>query len=159
MKSYLISAASEHEMKLVQMGAKVEIVNSKMCYIRFNLEGIEIEYVYNINHQNKFFIERVKPYPLALTVTSTEQELISIIEVDLAQFKNAVKSHNINYFLNIGSELTKTIKKFEDLFLYYNIPRDECEVFQNQIDDLLNHIYKTREQAERVYFEKEPDNL
>ncbi len=159
MKSYVISEASEHEMKLVQMGAKVELVNSKMCYVRFNLEGIEIEYVYNINNKNKFFLERVKPYPLALKVTNTEQELISVIEIDLAQFKNAVKSHNINYFLNIGNELTKTIKKFEDLFLYYNIPREECEAFQEQVDALLDHIYKTKEQAERVFFEKEPDNL
>lgn len=159
MKSYVISEASEHEMKLVQMGAKVELVNSKMCYVRFNLEGIDIEYVYNINNKNKFFLERVKPYPLALKVTNTEQELISVIEIDLAQFQNAVKSHNINYFLNIGNELTKTIKKFEDLFLYYNIPREECEAFQAQVDALLDHIYETKDRAERVFFEKEPDNL
>lgn len=159
MKSYLLSEASAHEMKLVQMGAKVELVNSKMCYVRFVIEGLEIEYVYNINRKNKFFLERVKPYPLALRVTDTENELISVIEIDLAQFKNAVKSHNINYFISIGTELNKSIKKFEDLFLYYNIPREECEVFQSKIDDLLEHIYKTKEHSERIFFEKEPENL
>lgn len=159
MKSYVLSEASEHEMKLVQMGAKVELINSKMCYVHFNLEGIEVEYVYNINNKNKFFLERVKPYPLALKVTDTEQELISVIEIDLAQFKNVVKSHNLSYFVNIGIELNKTIQKFEDLFLYYNIPREECEAFQEKVNDLLDHIYKTKDQSERVFFEKEPDHL
>ena len=45
------------------------------------------------------------------------------------------------------------------LFLYYNIPREECEIFQSKVDDLLNHIYKSKETSERVYFEKEPENL
>ncbi len=158
-KSYLSSEASEHEMKLVQMGAKVELVNSKMCYVRFVIEGLEIEYVYNINHKNKFFLERVKPYPLALRVTDTENELIAVIEIDLAQFKNAVKSHNINSFINIGTELNKSIKKFEDLFLYYNLPKEECDVLQSKIDDLLEYIYKAKEHSERIFFEKEPENL
>lgn len=159
MKSYVLSEASEHEMRLVQMGAKVVQVNSKMCFVTFNISGIEIEYVYNINNKNKYFIERVKPYPLALKVTDTEKELISIIEIDLAQFSRAAKSHNFNYFLEIGTAMNTTIKKFEDLFLYYNIPTEECLSIQSKINDILDHIHKTKEVSERVFFEKEPDNL
>lgn len=159
MKPYVLSQASEHEMRLVQMGAKVEQVNSKMCFVTFEIGDITIEYVYNINKKSQYFIERVKPYPLALKVTETENELISVIEVDLAQFKKASESHNINYFINIGNAMNTTIKKFEDLFLYYNIPTEECFAIQEKVNELLDQIHKTKEVSPRVFFEKEPDNL
>ncbi len=159
MKTYMQSEATEHEMKLVQMGAKVEQVHSRMCYIRFLVEGVEVEYVYNINKKKKYFLQRKKPYPLALKVTNTEKELVSVIEVDLEQFKNAARSHNINYFLNIGTDLIKTIQKFEDLYLYYNVPKEDCQRFAEQVKALKDEIYVMRDKSERVYFEKEPENL
>ncbi len=159
MKTSILTEASEHEMKLVQMGAKVQQINSKMCFVTFHINNFDIEYVYNINNKDEYFIERIKPYPLALKVTKTEKELIKVIEIDLAQFKNASQSHNMQSFIEIGNNLNLVIKKFEDLFLYYNISEADCAVFQDQIDLLLKHIESTKDHSQRVYFEKEPDNL
>lgn len=159
MKSQILSDASEHEMRLVQLGAKVEQITSRLCYVTFLLEGIEIQYVYNINKKDEYYLERVKPYPLALKTLASERDLIKTIEIDLAQFKNAVKSHQINDFVTIGNNLNLSIKKFEDLFLYYNISAEACAVIQDKIDALIGHIHQTKEEAERVFFEKEPDNL
>lgn len=159
MKSYILSDASEHEMRLVQLGAKVHQITSKLCYVTFVLNGIEIQYVYNINKKDEYYLERVKPYPLALKTLPSERDLIKTIEIDLAQFKNAVKSHQINDFLTIGNNLNLSIKKFEDLFLYYNISAEACAVIQDKIDALIEHIHQTKDEAERVFFEKEPDNL
>ncbi|MDF2840894.1 MAG: hypothetical protein K0Q99_1666 [Clostridia bacterium] len=157
--NYLNVEASQHEMRLIQMGAKVEQINSKMCYIKFVIEGIPVEYVYNLNKKNKYFLERTKPYPLAVKAYENVADLVEVINVDIKQFKNVVKSKNIESFLAINKELISTIKKFEDLFLYYNVPTEEVELLKNKIGEIQQEIAKTKETAERVFFDKEPENL
>ncbi len=157
--NYLNVEASQHEMRLIQMGAKVEQVNSKMCYVKFLINGIPIEYVYNLNKKNKYFLERIKPYPLPVKSYDKVSDVVEVIEVDIKQFKNAVKSKNIEGFAKINQELINTIKKFEDLFLYYNVPSIEVELIMGKIREIQDEIIKTKENAERVFFDKEPENL
>lgn len=156
---YVNSEASQHDMKLVQLGAKVEQINGKMCYVKFDVEGFELAYVYNINKKGKYFLERIKPYPLPMKEFKCESAVIDIIKIDLEQFKNAVNSRNINAFVTISSELNKTIKQFEDLFLYYNVPQIETQIIMEKIEEIQQEIKKTKENSERVYFTKDPDNL
>ena len=146
-------------MKLRQMGAKIKTINSKMCYVKFDISGFEVAYVYNINKDGNYFLERIKPYPLAIREFYDEEQVIEIIEIDLEQFKNAIKSHNIQSFIDINRRLHQSIKKFEDLFLYYNVPQSECDriiELLNQIDAELND---TKLGSERIYFRKEPENI
>lgn len=157
--SYLNVEASEHEMRLVQLGAKVEQVNSKMCYIKFMIESIPVEYVYNLNKKKGYFLERIKPYPLPLRSFDAESDIVDVIEVDIRQFRNAIKSKNIDTFIGINKELNYTIKKFEDLFLYYNVPTMKAEVIMSKIQEIQNEINKTKETSERVFFDKEPEHL
>ncbi|OGO76847.1 MAG: hypothetical protein A2Y23_08115 [Clostridiales bacterium GWB2_37_7] len=157
--NYLNVEASQHEMRLIQMGAKVEQINSKMCYIKFVIDGVPVEYVYNLNKKNKYFLERIKPYPLAVKTYENVADLVEVINIDIKQFKNVVKSKNIESFLTINKELISTIKKFEDLFLYYNIPLEEVELLRNKISEIQQEIVKTKETAERVFFDKDPENL
>lgn len=157
--NYLNVEASQHEMRLIQMGAKVEQISSKMCYVKFLIEGMPIEYVYNLNKKNKYFLERIKPYPLPVKSYEKVSDVIEVIEVDIKQFKNAVKSKNIENFTKINNELVETVKKFEDLFLYYNVPGDEVELIMSKIREIKDEIQKTKENAARVFFDKEPENL
>jgi hypothetical protein len=157
--SYLNVEASEHEMRLVQMGAKVEQVNSKMCYIKFMVENVPVEYVYNLNKKNRYFLERIKPYPLPVRSFDAESDIVDLIEVDIKQFKSAVKSKNIDCFVGISKELNNTIKKFEDLFLYYNVPTMKAEAIMKKIQEIQDEITKTKDTSERVFFEKDPGNL
>ncbi|MDF2521020.1 MAG: hypothetical protein K0R84_1648 [Clostridia bacterium] len=157
--NYLNVEASQHEMKLIQMGAAVEQVNSKTCYVRFVIDNIPVEYVYNINKKNKYFLERIKPYPLPLKTFENEADIVDIIYIDIKQFKNAVKSRNIDSFVGINKELNYTIKKFEDLFLYYNVPSLETEKIMNKIKEINDIIINTKETSERLFFEKEPEHL
>ncbi len=159
MKKFIDSQASQHEMKLIQMGAKVEQINSKMCYIEFNIDDIEVSYVYNINKNNKYFLERIKPYPLPIKDFEKEEDVVKLIYIDIEQFKNASKSKNIDEFIHINTELNKTIKQFEDLFLYYNVPHIETEIITEKINEIHDEIIKTKENSERVFFDKDPDNL
>ena len=157
--NYLDVEASQQEMKLIQMGAKVEQINSKMCYIKFLIEGIPVEYVYNLNKKNKYFLERIKPYPLAVRSFEKVEDIVNIIDVDIKQFRNVVKSKNIEGFFTINKELISTIKKFEDLFLYYNIPVEEVNSLKEKISEIQQQIAKTKETAKRVFFDKEPEHL
>lgn len=146
-------------MKLIQMGAKVEQINSKMCYVKFDIDGIRVSYVYNINKRSKFFLERIKPYPLPVKVYEKESDIIEVIEVDIKQFKNAVKSKNIEGFIEINNEMNFLIKEFEDLFLYYNVPKVETEIILGKLKDIHAEIIKTADTSRRIFFEKEPENL
>ncbi|MDF2531032.1 MAG: hypothetical protein K0R80_362 [Clostridia bacterium] len=157
--NYLNFEASQHEMKLIQMGAKVEQINSKMCYIKFVIEGIPVEYVYNLNKKNKYFLERIKPYPLAIRSYENVEDLVKVIDVDIKQFRNLVKSKNVKSFVNITKELIEIIKRFEDLILYYNVPADEVEVIMNKVNEIHEEITKTKETSDRVFHDKDPENL
>lgn len=156
---YLNVEASQHEMRLIQMGAKVELINSKMCYIKFLIEGIPVEYVYNLNKKNKYFLERIKPYPLAIRSYEKVEDIVNVIEVDVKQFKNVVKSKNVQSFVNITNEFIGIIKRFEDLILYYNVPAEKVGIIMGKINEINQEISETKETANRVFFEKEPENL
>lgn len=159
MRKYINSEASQHEMKLMQMGAEVEQINGKMCYVKFKVGKIDVEYVYNINAKNKYFLERIKPYPLPIKEFENEDDVIEIIKIDIKQFENASKSRNMECFIQISKELNKTIKEFEDLFLYYNVPKLESVIIMKKIKEIQEEIINTQNKSERVFFEKDPDNL
>jgi hypothetical protein len=141
------------------MGAKIKTINSKMCYVKFDISGFEVSYVYNINKNGNYFLERIKPYPLAIKEFYDEEQVIEIIKVDLEQFKNAIKSHNIQSFIDINRRLHQSIQKFEDLFLYYNVPLEECDKIISLLDALDQELKDTKNSSNRIYTKKEPDNL
>jgi len=149
----------EHDFKLRQMGADVYVLNSKMCYVLFMVGKHEISYVYNINTKGRYFLERIKPYPLALREFESEADVIEIMLIDLEQFKNASQSHNIDVFIDINKRFNLSLRKFEDLFLYFNVPKETAEHIQAELDRIDALIVETRQTAERLYFKKNPDNL
>lgn len=159
MKRLLDAEVSLQTMKLRQMGGKVDVINSKMCYVKFDICGFKVEYAYNINKHGNFFLERIAPYPLPLKEFDREEAVIDIIAIDLEQFKNAIKSHNIEDFININRKLTQTIKRFEDLFLYYNVPAEENHIIFDKLKEIDAEIEKTKSSAQRIFFKKEPEFL
>lgn len=159
MRKLIEAEVTLQTMKLQQMGAKVHVISSKMCYVKFDLSGFQVEYAYNINKHGNYFLERIAPYPLPLREFDREDAVIDIIEIDLEQFKNAIKSHNIDSFININRKLTQTIKRFEDLFLYYNVPAEENDIIFKKLSEIDEEIEKTKASSKRIYFRKDPDNL
>ena len=159
MKKYIDAEISLQTMKLEQLGGKVKIISSQMCYVKFDLSGFQIEYAYNVNKHGNFFLERIAPYPLPLREFDREDAVIEIIEIDLEQFRAAIKSHNIDAFIDINRKLTRTINRFEDLFLYYNVPTEEAQIIFQKISEIDEEIEKTKLTSERIYFKKEPENL
>ncbi len=148
--------AQHHKLKLRNKGGKVLQINSKVCYVEFKIGHIDVEYVYNINHHNRFFIERIKPYPEPLDTFSDENAVVDQILDDVEKFQNAEHSKNIDDFIKINKTLNKTIAKFEELYLYYNVPKENALDILDKINEIDEAINKTRENSERVYFKSEP---
>jgi hypothetical protein len=159
MRKYVNAEALKHSMKLNQLGGNVTQINGKMCYVQFVVNNYELEYVYNINPKGQYFLERIKPYPLPLKEFNNEDDVVNIIEIDLEQFTNATQSHNIDAFVSISSKLNETLKRFEDLYLYYNVPEVETKIILEKIEEIQSEILKTKETCERVYFRKDPEFL
>ncbi len=158
-KRLLDAEVTLQAMKLRQMGGDVTVINSKMCYVKFDVAGIKVSYAYNVNKKGRYFLERIAPYPLPLKEFEREETLVDIIGVDLEQFKNAVQSDNISTFIDISRKLHSIMEKFEDLFLYYNVPAEENEVIFQKLTEIEEEIEQTKQTATRVYYGKDPDSL
>ncbi|MDD3478722.1 MAG: hypothetical protein PHP32_07585 [Candidatus Izemoplasmatales bacterium] len=160
MNKYVLSETNQHVMKLVQMGADVTVVSSQMVYVSFEITPeIKVSYVYNINKKNRYYLERIKPYPIAVKEFESADDICNIIKIDVEQFKNAVCSHNIQDFIQINADLHDTILQFEDLFLYYNVDHDSVDEIKNLLAEMRKTIKKALAKDERVYFGKEPEHL
>ena len=160
MDKYVNSEVNQHLMKLLQLGANVQVVSGKLIYVKFVLSNdVEVAYVYNINKHNKYFLERLKPYKLPIREFDSAADVIEIIKIDVEQFKNACNSHKIKSFISINKDLHHTIKSFEDLFLYYNIPTDCVSKLENSLKDIKEAIKKASTESNRIFFDKEPENL
>lgn len=151
--------ANQHLIQLTQMGASVKQINSKMCYVKFNIEGFKLSYVYNINKKGRYFLERVKPYPLPLREFDDEKEVIEIIKIDLKQYKNAISSQKVDNFIKVNLEMVENMKKFEDLFLYYKVDLERCNKILEKIEEINKEILDIKDESKRIFFEKDPYNL
>lgn len=145
--------------ELKKLGANIIDIQGVMSLVKFNIEGTNITYIYHLNEDNSFFLERIKPYAMPVGDYQSEEEVVDVIKVDTEQFRNAMRSHNFSKFIEIDYNIAKMVRLFEDLYLYYNIKKEDLEILDNEIHLLLDIIKKIKAGSERVYFKKEPDVL
>ena len=65
-----------------------------MLLLICHIADFKLSYVYNINKSNRYFLERLKPYPLPLKEYESEEDVIETIRLDLEHFQNAAHSKN-----------------------------------------------------------------
>ncbi len=160
--AYMTIRQIKHQMcinKLREMGCKVVNVQGVMFYVTYMLEDFKISYMYHIDTDNTYYLERLKPYVVAAGSFKTEEEVVKTIKIDIDQFRNAKKSKNFNKFIDVDTQISNTVRTFEDLFLYYNISSEDTEIIKDEIiriNDMLNEI---RSRSERVFHEKDPESF
>ena len=154
MRSIEKSAISKHTLKLQQMGAKVDVINSTLCYVNFDICGFGLQYVYNVNKKGNYFLERTKPYPLAISEFDSEKDVVKLIRADVDKFRNALKCHHIDSFITIARQINKTFISFEDTFLNYNIPGEKVEKIYKKIQALELEIEIIRDNAKALFDEE-----
>ena len=80
--------------RLRQLGAtSIREINSIMHIVRFQLEnGFEVAYVFNITKNNKYFLQRMRPYALAHGKMADAESIVAFITEDIAKFRQAQRS-------------------------------------------------------------------
>jgi len=142
--------------ELERMGAKVIDVHGTMYMVKFLIKDIKINYIYHINPDNTFFLERTKPYVIPMGDFETEEDILEIIKIDFEQFKIAMHSSNFKEFIEIDTSITNLVRTFEDLFLYYNVSKKDLDEIRSKTEQVLEKIHEAKNSSKRVYFKKEP---
>lgn len=145
--------------ELEKMGAKVIDVHGIMYLVKFRINDIKITFLYHVNQDNTFFLERIKPYVVPIGAFETEEDVLEIIKIDIEQFQNAMKSTHFKEFIEIDRHISGMVRTFEDLFLYYNVSPEDIDDIRRRTEELHEKILDVRKRSERVYFKKEPDSF
>jgi hypothetical protein len=145
--------------ELRSLGARVLDIQGIMFYVKFKIKGYKISYIYHLNPDNTYFLERVKPYSMVIGDFNTEEDIVDIIKVDIEQFQNAMNSNNFERFIDVDNNISKLVRIFEDLYLYYNINTQDIDSLNQDIKRILGTIKEIKSHSNRVYFKKDPDVL
>jgi len=146
--------------ELKKLGAKVLDIQGIMFYVKFILnDNVKLSYIYHLNPDNTYFLERIKPYSMAIGDYDNEEDIVDTIRVDLEQFKNAMNSKNFVNFIEIDNKISKLVRIFEDLYLYYNIETEDLDTLKDGVYNVLEIIKDIKSHSDRVYYKKDPDML
>lgn len=135
------------EMVLKQMGAKVESIHGILGYVKIEIGGVEVSYVYNVNNKNLFYLQRVLPYPLGAGTFSTQNEVVDYIRKDIKLFQAASESPTYHMYVDVNYRTHRLSHDLEELFLNYDIPVDEMELLDKEISEIKATIERVKRDA------------
>ena len=140
------------EILLRQLGAKkITKCSGNLYFIKFVLDNnFKVLYTYNINDKNKYFLQRVEPYPIPQGTFSSEIKVVDFIKKDLRKFKQGLKSEHFDHFLEATSSANKFIQELDDYYLNYQFNED---VLEDSITDSLIKINKDIEELNKKIIE------
>lgn len=144
------SAQDRRVMLLKQMGAKVTTIQGMVCYVKFNIEGTEIAYVYNINAKDQYFLQRVSPYPLGAGVFMTEEHVFIHIQRDIEQFINASKSRTFQKYVEVNYNTHRAIHDLEEVFMNYNVPLESLHNIEKHLTEIATIVDDVRKTCPKI---------
>lgn len=135
------------EARLRYLGdAEIQKVTGTMYFVTFKFEDdVEVSYVYNINAKNKYFLQRIKPYPLPEGVFSNQDQVVEFIKRDFKKFKNAKNSSNFPLFLELTNMMNAVSHDMESFFLNYNMDK----AYITQLVDDLKKMKQTMDESKK----------
>ena len=128
--------------RLRQLGAtSIREINSIMHIVRFQLEnGFEVAYVFNITKNNKYFLQRMRPYALAHGKMADAESIVAFITEDIAKFRQAQRSSNFHTFIETASLMNTLTAKLEELFLNNNVDGKLLTNFTHCIQNECDYV-------------------
>ncbi|MEF9959445.1 MAG: hypothetical protein RR090_05515 [Niameybacter sp.] len=139
------------EARLRCLGAKdIQQVQGIMYFVSFDSSGTEVSYCYNINAKNKYFLQRIKPYPIPEGIFSDQEQVVEFIKRDLAKFNNAHLSHNFTQFIDTTNMIQITSKEIEEFFLNYNVDKECLDNLSKVLRDVRTTISEAKERSEHI---------
>ena len=141
------------DFSLKQLGAKISKFNSQMHLVEFDInEKCLVSYIFTITREDKFYLQRLKPYPLWEEKYASVDEIVKFIEKDIAKFRNAANSNNFDKFIEIAQSSVFISQYLENLFLNYNIDREMLDNIEVGIKEIMEVIqmHNTEEAYEKI---------
>ena len=140
------------ELSLKQLGAtKIEEISSVMYQVEFKLtDELTVSYVYNITHKAKYYLQRIKPYPISRMKFADAREIVAYITRDVRKFANAANSSNFNNFITVTSKVASLTDRIEELFLNYNVDGEDLLRFDKELEDLFDTADSIRRNAREL---------
>ncbi len=138
---------------LRQMGAASikEIRNGILYIIKFELtEELNVIYVLDVTKRDKFFLQRVSPYPMSHGRFSSPSEVVQFIRDDIHKFTNAKNSHNFPKFLLMADEVTRFSHAAELLFLEHNVSKSDLERISDCMQQAMNVLKDIHEHSPKI---------
>ncbi len=127
-------------MELHQLGATVKTVHGIVCYITFMIDNTKITYLYNINKDNQYFLQRINPYPLSVGEFKTEGDIVRFIKEDIKKFECTATHHCFNRFINLNLSFQKALDDMETLFIRSDMSEDYFKVMEDAVKNFNNTI-------------------
>ncbi|HRX07588.1 MAG TPA: hypothetical protein P5559_00310 [Candidatus Limiplasma sp.] len=142
-----VAAQQDHvAMLLKQLGADVRQINGLVCFVRFWVGKEELLYVYNLNADNRYYLQRAKPYPMSAGVFPTTDAIAEYIGNDLRAFQNAMRSGHYAEFVELNRRIVALAQGFEQAFLRYNVAGDcfaEAKTSVMKLEHVLSDMEKS----------------
>lgn len=140
------------EVNLRQAGAsKIVEASSAMYLVEFNLiDDLTISYIYNITHKEKYYLQRIKPYPISQGKFADEQEIVAYITKDVNKFRNATLSSNFQAFLHVTKTVSTLTDRMEELFLNHNVDGTDLMILNDKIDTLISTIDEIHKEVKKL---------
>ena len=128
---------------LRQLGATriVQTRNGIMYKVEFKLsDDLTVTYVFDVTKHDKYYIQRIAPYPISHGDFASADEVIEFVRRDITKFRNAMQSHNFPKFLETAHAMVRFTHAVELMFLERNIPEEDMEAVRRSIDDGLDQV-------------------
>lgn len=135
--------------RLRQLGASsIREINSIMHIVRFELEsGFEVAYVFNITKDNKYFLQRMRPYALAHGKMADAESIVAFIEEDIGKFRRAQNSSNFDTFIKTATLMNTLTAKLEDMFLNHNVDGELLLNFNRCVQNDCDFVDELKEKS------------
>ncbi len=140
------------DMMLNQLGAKeIRNFSSTMHIASFDLgDGLEVAYVFNITHGDKYFLQRMKPYAMVHGKYASYSEIIEFITNDVKKFRKAKEVNDIGIFLDLAAEMDRIRERTEHIFLNHDVSIDDFKVIMKGFDDALEKVERANKKSELI---------
>ena len=138
---------------LRQMGASSikEIRNGILYIAKFELSNdLCVTYVFNVTKRDKYFLQRVAPYPISHGDFDGAQEVVDFIRKDIQKFRNAHNSHNFPKFLDTTDAMVRLSHAVELLFLERNVSEEDLDGLSQSLEAAINAIKEIREHSPKI---------
>lgn len=138
---------------LRQLGASEirEVRNGILYIIKFEInEELNVIYVLDITKRDKYFLQRVSPYPMSYGRFTSAGEVIEFIEQDIKKFENATHSHNFNKFIQIADSVTRLSHAMELLFLERNVSKEDMDRIYESLNKNIDMLREIKENSDKI---------